>query len=121
MVIVEQLAAEFPGDEADENKRGRTGQSRHKVDSQQRFPELQFTSPASVALTVEDNGRGFDPHTQRLGAEDGLGLLSIQERVAALEALAHALLERETLDGPDAMKLFEQNGVELPGRMRIKA
>ena len=38
--------------------------------------------PASVVLTVEDNGRGFDPQTERLGAEEGLGLLGIQERVA---------------------------------------
>jgi signal transduction histidine kinase len=38
--------------------------------------------PASVVLNVEDNGRGFDPQLRRPGAEDGLGLLSIQERVA---------------------------------------
>src|SRR5512146_1299680 len=39
----------------------------------------------------------------------------LSENRPALEALARALLERETLDGPEAMKLFEQNGVELPG------
>jgi signal transduction histidine kinase len=38
--------------------------------------------PASVVLTVEDDGRGFDPQLRRPGVDDGLGLLSIQERVA---------------------------------------
>lgn len=38
--------------------------------------------PDSVVLTVEDDGKGFDPRTKRLGAEEGLGLLGIQERVA---------------------------------------
>ena len=38
--------------------------------------------PASVVLTVEDTGRGFDPQLRRPGRDDGLGLLSIQERVA---------------------------------------
>jgi len=38
--------------------------------------------PASVVLTVEDDGRGFDPHAERLGTDEGLGLLGIKERVA---------------------------------------
>ncbi len=37
---------------------------------------------ASVVLTVDDDGQGFDPDTKRLGMEEGLGLLGIQERVA---------------------------------------
>ncbi len=45
----------------------------------------------------------------------------LTENRAALEALARALLERETIDGPDAIALFEANGVELPGRKRVKA
>ena len=39
----------------------------------------------------------------------------------ALEALAQALLQRETIDGSDALDLLQANGVELPGRMRVKA
>src|SRR5512146_1712324 len=39
----------------------------------------------------------------------------------ALEALALALLERETIDGADALDILQSHGVELPGRMRIKA
>jgi signal transduction histidine kinase len=38
--------------------------------------------PASVVLTVEDNGLGFDPDTARRGAEENLGLLGIEERVS---------------------------------------
>jgi len=38
--------------------------------------------PASVVLTVEDNGRGFDPATARRRAPAGFGLLGIEERVA---------------------------------------
>jgi signal transduction histidine kinase len=38
--------------------------------------------PGSVVLTVEDDGRGFDPQQQRRGEDAGLGLLGIQERVA---------------------------------------
>ncbi|HNV03580.1 MAG TPA: sensor histidine kinase [Vicinamibacterales bacterium] len=38
--------------------------------------------PASVVLTVEDNGRGFDPGTARQRAPEGFGLMSIEERVA---------------------------------------
>jgi len=37
---------------------------------------------ASAVLTVEDNGRGFDLHTQAPGPEEGLGLVGIRERVA---------------------------------------
>jgi cell division protease FtsH len=32
----------------------------------------------------------------------------------ALDALANALLERETLDGPEAVALLEQHGVPAP-------
>ncbi len=45
----------------------------------------------------------------------------LTENRAALEALAQALLERETVDGPEAIALFETHGVELPGRQRVKA
>jgi signal transduction histidine kinase len=38
--------------------------------------------PASVVLTVEDNGQGFDPATARRRAPEGLGLLGIEERVS---------------------------------------
>jgi cell division protease FtsH len=37
---------------------------------------------------------------------------------AALEALAHALLERETLDGSEALALLAQHGVVLPAVTR---
>jgi signal transduction histidine kinase len=37
--------------------------------------------PASVALTVEDNGTGFEPGSARQLEATGLGLLGIQERV----------------------------------------
>lgn len=37
--------------------------------------------PSSVALTVEDNGRGFDPNGTRPDRGDGVGLLGITERV----------------------------------------
>jgi signal transduction histidine kinase len=37
--------------------------------------------PASVVLTVEDDGKGFEPQVDRPGSGDGLGLLGIQERV----------------------------------------
>ena len=37
--------------------------------------------PASVVLTVEDNGAGFEPDAARRGHADGVGLLGIQERV----------------------------------------
>ncbi len=38
--------------------------------------------PTSVVLTVEDNGRGFNPLSVRRQAPDGFGLLGIEERVA---------------------------------------
>jgi signal transduction histidine kinase len=38
--------------------------------------------PASVVLTVEDNGQGFDLNTARRSAAEGLGLLGIEERVS---------------------------------------
>jgi len=38
--------------------------------------------PASVVLTVEDDGCGFDVHQERRGSDGGLGLLGIRERVA---------------------------------------
>ena len=38
--------------------------------------------PASVVLTIEDDGRGFDPATVRRRTPGGFGLLSIEERVA---------------------------------------
>ena len=37
--------------------------------------------PASVVLTVEDNGSGFAPGTARRGEPEGVGLLGIGERV----------------------------------------
>ena len=37
--------------------------------------------PSSVALTVEDNGRGFTPPGTRPGPLEGIGLLGIKERV----------------------------------------
>jgi signal transduction histidine kinase len=37
--------------------------------------------PASVALTVEDNGSGFEPGTAPRGELEGVGLLGIEERV----------------------------------------
>ena len=37
--------------------------------------------PSSVALTVEDNGRGFDPNAASAGQPSGVGLLGIKERV----------------------------------------
>ena len=37
--------------------------------------------PASVVLTVEDNGAGFEPTSARSREEAGLGLLGIEERV----------------------------------------
>jgi signal transduction histidine kinase len=37
--------------------------------------------PSSVALTVEDNGRGFEPDRTPPGQRDGVGLLGIRERV----------------------------------------
>jgi signal transduction histidine kinase len=40
--------------------------------------------PATVVLTLEDNGRGFELHSARRTAEQGLGLLGIRERVTDL-------------------------------------
>ena len=37
--------------------------------------------PASVALTVEDNGAGFEPGTAQRHQPEGVGLLGIEERV----------------------------------------
>lgn len=37
--------------------------------------------PSSVALTVEDNGLGFDPHETGKSPHAGVGLLGIRERV----------------------------------------
>ena len=43
------------------------------------------TDPASLTLTIEDNGVGFDvTDVERPGKRRGLGLLSIRERVAGL-------------------------------------
>ena len=43
------------------------------------------TEPASLTLTVDDNGVGFDvADVERPGKRRGLGLLSIRERVAGL-------------------------------------
>lgn len=38
--------------------------------------------PATVVMTVEDNGQGFDPQATRPRTEVGLGLIGIRERVA---------------------------------------
>jgi signal transduction histidine kinase len=38
--------------------------------------------PFSIVLTVEDDGRGFDPLALKLQGTSGLGLLGIQERVS---------------------------------------
>ncbi len=40
----------------------------------------------------------------------------LAENRAALEALALALIERETIDGAEALAIFEANGVDLPAR-----
>jgi len=45
----------------------------------------------------------------------------LTENRPALEALAAALMERETVDGADALDLFQAHGVELPARLRVKA
>jgi signal transduction histidine kinase len=37
--------------------------------------------PASVVLTVEDNGEGFEAGSSRRRQQEGLGLLGIEERV----------------------------------------
>jgi signal transduction histidine kinase len=42
---------------------------------------------ASAVLTVEDNGRGLSPTSQAPGAEEGLGLVGIRERVADARGL----------------------------------
>ena len=43
------------------------------------------TDPASLTITIEDNGVGFDvADVERPGKRRGLGLLSIRERVAGL-------------------------------------
>lgn len=42
--------------------------------------------PDSIALTIEDDGRGFEP-AHRSGEREGLGLLGIQERVAGFRGL----------------------------------
>ena len=41
-------------------------------------------SPGRLTLTVQDDGRGFDPRDTK-----GMGLLGIQERVAHLEGVTH--------------------------------
>jgi signal transduction histidine kinase len=43
--------------------------------------------PSSIVLTVEDDGRGFDPASQRLQASSGLGLLGIQERISGFRGV----------------------------------
>ena len=47
---------------------------------------LGHTSDGGTILTVEDDGRGFDPAEppSRMGADGGLGLFSIQQRLAYL-------------------------------------
>lgn len=40
-------------------------------------------------------------------------LVAVREHRAALEALGHALLEHETLDGPDALQLLAAHGVPV--------
>ncbi len=43
--------------------------------------------PDSVVLTIEDDGRGFEPSAHRPGEQDGLGLLGIQERISGFRGL----------------------------------
>jgi cell division protease FtsH len=68
------------------------------------LPGAAPVSPATEQLVDDEVRRIVD------GAEDEVVDLLMRER-DRLDALAHALLERETLDGPDA---YEVAGVEQP-------
>jgi signal transduction histidine kinase len=66
--------------------------------------------PASVVLTVEDNGAGFQPDAARRGQADGVGLLGIQERVTD----ARGTFRMETAPGRGARITVELPALALP-------
>jgi signal transduction histidine kinase len=68
--------------------------------------------PGSAVLSVEDNGQGFDPHTQPPGTEAGIGLVGIRERVAD----ARGTFRIESAPGRGT-----QLSVELPAPRRTTA
>ena len=42
-----------------------------------------FRSTGLITLTIEDDGVGFDPSAEEFGEQDGIGLVSIKERIAS--------------------------------------
>jgi signal transduction histidine kinase len=68
--------------------------------------------PATVLVTVEDNGTGFDTQSSRPGGgEPGLGLISIRERAA----LVGGAVRLESAPGKGTRLT-----VELPARPRVQ-
>jgi signal transduction histidine kinase len=76
--------------------------------------------PASVILTVEDDGCGFDPSGLQRGAENrGLGLVGIQERVSGLRGhiqidTAPGAGTRLTVELPALLRLSQETGGVRP-------
>lgn len=66
--------------------------------------------PASVVLTVEDDGRGFDPAATANGQPGGLGLLGIKERVAGFRGVFHL----ETALGSGTRVTVELPALDVP-------
>jgi cell division protease FtsH len=64
------------------------------------LPGVEATSPETQQIVDEETRRIVET------AEDEVVALLTQER-SRLEALAHALLERETLDQPDAYRVAD--------------
>ncbi len=66
--------------------------------------------PTSVVLTVEDDGRGFDPAAATNGQPGGLGLLGIKERVSGFRGVFHL----ETAPGAGTRITVELPALEPP-------
>jgi signal transduction histidine kinase len=67
--------------------------------------------PSSVALTVEDNGQGFDSHATSPGPQGGVGLLGIKERVTD----ARGTFRIESAPGRGTRITVELPALERPG------
>ncbi|MFO7692743.1 MAG: sensor histidine kinase [Vicinamibacterales bacterium] len=72
--------------------------------------------PSSVALTVEDNGQGFEPHGPRQGQRDGVGLLGIKERVTD----ARGTFRLESAPGRGTRIIVELPALEPPGDANVE-
>jgi signal transduction histidine kinase len=67
--------------------------------------------PASFVLTIEDDGRGFDPAAGSAGHAPGLGLLGIRERVAGFRGV----FRLDTATGAGTRITVELPALDAPG------